>query len=40
MFYCILIIIIIIIISLKQSLLNAYASSKKTKIQGTIQHGL
>ena len=34
------IIIIIIVISLKQSLPNAYAWSNKTKIQGTIQHGL
>ena len=31
---------IIIVISLKQSLPNAYAWSKKTKIQGTIQNGL
>ena len=33
-------IIIIIVISLKQSLPNAYAWFKKTKIQGTIQHAL
>ena len=32
--------IIIIVISLKQSLHNAYAWSKKTKIRGTIQHSL
>ena len=36
---CIIIIIISIII-LKQSWPNAYAWSKKTKIQGTIQHEL
>ena len=33
-------VIIIIVISLKQSLHNAYAWSKKTKIQGVIQHRL
>ena len=32
--------IIVIVISLKQSLPNDHACSKKTKIQGTIQHGL
>ena len=34
------IIIITIVISLKQSLPNAYAWFKNTKIQETIQHGL